>query len=204
MTKVQWFFDYVSPFSYLQWQHQLPKLKDVEIQLRPVLFAGLLKHWGHKGPAEVPGKRRYTYRHTLWLAERLGVPFRVPGAHPFNPLPLLRLGIVRDNHPEIVQRLFDFVWRDGHIPAEPTPWGELLTELDVNEEELKDPGVKQRLFDNGEEALSKGVFGVPTSVVDGEVFWGVDGFDFLLDYLRNPAVIRTPAMRAADELPSGV
>lgn len=204
MTKVQWFFDYVSPFSYLQWVHQIPQLKDTELELHPVLFAGLLKHWEHKGPAEIAGKRRYTYRHMVWLTGRLGVPFRMPTAHPFNPLPLLRLSIARDNRPVIVQRLFEFVWQDGHIPTDETAWGELREELDAKDEELKDPGIKQRLFDNGAEALSKGVFGVPTSVVDGEVFWGVDGFDFLLDYLEDPAVIRTPGMRAADELPSGV
>lgn len=202
--KVDWYFDYVSPFSYLQWAHQLPRLHGMEIQLKPVLFAGLLKHWGHKGPAEITGKRRFTYRYVTWLARRLGVPFRMPGAHPFNPLPLLRLTLARDGRNEIVDRLFAFVWRDGHIPAEEGPWQRLLEELDVAEGELKDPAVKQELLDNGEEAIARGVFGVPSIVADGEVFWGVDGFEFLLEYLDDPAVISTPEMRAADRLPSGV
>ncbi len=49
--QVDWYFDFVSPFSYLQWAHQLPQLEGVEITCKPVLFAGLLKHWGQKGPA---------------------------------------------------------------------------------------------------------------------------------------------------------
>lgn len=204
MKKVEWYFDYVSPFSYLQWAHQLPRLEGVDIELKPVLFAGLLKHRGHKGPAEMRDKRRFVYRQVVWMAGRFGVPFRMPAAHPFNPLPLLRLSIARGNRPDVVERLFGFVWRDGHIPPEAKPWQALMDELDATEEATRDPAVKQRLVDNGEEAISKRVFGVPTLVVNGEVFWGVDGFDFFLDYLDDPAVIDTPAMNAADNLPSGV
>jgi 2-hydroxychromene-2-carboxylate isomerase len=79
-----------------------------------------------------------------------------------------------------------------------------LEGLDAAESDLEDAVVKQALLANGEEAIAKGVFGVPTFVADGEVFWGVDGFELLLDYLADPAVIATPRMRAADETPSGV
>lgn len=204
MTKVHWYFDYISPFSYLQWARQLPRLSGVDIEYRPLLFAGLLKHWGHKGPAEMIGKRKFTYRYVVWLAGRLGVPFTMPTAHPFNPLPLLRLSIARGNDPAVVERLFRFVWRDGHIPADAAPWQELVEELGVTDAELKDPAVKQRLLDNGNEAISADVFGVPTFVANGEVFWGVDGFELLQAYLGDPELLDTPAMRAADALPSGV
>lgn len=204
MTKLHWYFDYVSPFSYLQWAHQLPRLRRTDIEYKPLLFAGLLKHWGHKGPADIAAKRRFTYRYVIWLAGRLGVPFTTPSAHPFNPLPLLRLSIARHNDPEVVDRLFRFVWCDGHIPADKTAWDELVDELDINDAELKDTAVKQRLLDNGDEAISKGVFGVPTLVANGEVFWGVDGFELLLAYLDDPDILDTPAIRAADALPSGV
>ncbi|MDH3690559.1 MAG: DsbA family protein, partial [Gammaproteobacteria bacterium] len=57
-TEVEWYFDFVSPFSYLVSEslHRFPK--SVVFNYRPVLFAGLLNHWGHKGPAEIPEKRR--------------------------------------------------------------------------------------------------------------------------------------------------
>lgn len=202
--KIEWYFDYVSPFSYLQWAHQLPGLEGVEIELKPILFAGLLKHWGHKGPAEIDAKRRFTYRHIIWLAGHFGVPLRMPAAHPFNPLPLLRSSAARGNPPEVVDRLFGFVWRDGRTPTEEGPWRQLMEDIDVSEQAVKDPAVKQQLLDNGDEAISKGVFGVPTFVADGEVFWGVDGFDFFLGYLDDPGIVATPGMRGADELPSGV
>lgn len=202
--KVQWYFDYISPYSYLQWSHQLPRLENADIELKPVLFAGLLKHWGHKGPAEITGKRRFTYRHVVWLAQRFDVPLRLPPAHPFNPLPLLRASIARGDAPAVVDRLFGFVWRYGHIPAEDEPWRQLMDELGITSESLRDPAVKQQLLANGEEAIDSGVFGVPSFVADGEVFWGVDGFDFFLEFLDDPSIIATPGMRAADRTPSGL
>lgn len=92
-ASIDWYFDFVSPYSYLG----LHRLKDVKpkINYKPVLFAGLLKHWGQKGPAEIPAKRKWTYRSCDWQARKLGLPFRFPAAHPFNPLPHLRLATPR-------------------------------------------------------------------------------------------------------------
>lgn len=202
--KVAWYFDYISPFSYLQWAHQLPRLEHVDIEFKPILFAGLLKHWGHKGPAEIGAKRRFTYRHIVWMAAHFGVPLRMPAAHPFNPLPLLRSSIALGSPPEVIDRLFGYVWRDGHTPMEEAPWRRLMEELGVTEQAISEPAVKQRLLDNGQEAIASGVFGVPTFVANGEVFWGVDGFDFFREYLADPEILARPEMRTATELPSGV
>ena len=74
---------------------------DLEITLKPVLFAGLLGHWDMKGPAEIPAKRVQTYRYCHWLAEKRGIPFKAPPRHPFNPLPLLRLArMLQEKHHE--------------------------------------------------------------------------------------------------------
>src|SRR5689334_10438458 len=81
-----WYFDFISPFAYLQ-SEQLERLHPyVQIRYRPVLFAGLLKHWGQKGPAEIVPKRQFTFEFALWQAAKLGIPFKMPPAHPFNPL----------------------------------------------------------------------------------------------------------------------
>lgn len=204
MTKVDWYFDYVSPFAYLQWACQLPQLQNVEIRYKPVLFAGLLKHWGHKGPAEIPSKRKFTYRHSYWLAQRMGIEFKMPAAHPFNPLPLLRLTIARNNSADIVSSLFRFVWQQGSIPADEKAWSSLANELEISESELKQEAVKDTLRNHGEQALAAGVFGVPTLVIDDEIFWGIDAFDFFKSYLKNKSTIDNPIIRSLDQLPSGI
>ena len=91
LREADWYFDYLSPYPYLQmWRFkELPD--DLVVRPRPVVFAALLNHWGHKGPAEIPAKRRQTSFYTRWLAQQRGLDFTGPPRHPFNPLPLLRL-----------------------------------------------------------------------------------------------------------------
>ena len=62
MPPVTFYFDFVSPYSYIAFKrlHVLPRAATVE--LKPVLFAALLNHFGNKGPAEIPIKRRWTSR----------------------------------------------------------------------------------------------------------------------------------------------
>ena len=107
MRSALWYFDFVSPFAYIC-LHRLKELPaDLRIEYRPVLFAGLLGHWGQKGPAEIASKRRYTYRWCNWWAQRLAIPFRFPAGHPFNPLHHLRLAIACGSTPEVVRRKND-------------------------------------------------------------------------------------------------
>ena len=197
MRTLDWYFDFVSPFSYLC----LHRLQEISIPIiyKPVLFAGLLNHWGQKGPAEIPAKRRWTYRWCTWWAKELGVPFRFPAAHPFNPLQHLRLALACGSRPEAVKRIFDWVWMSGENANDPERFSRLCAELGVRTEKLAE--VKDQLRKNTDEAAARGVFGVPTFVVDGEVFWGADAVDFVKAFLANPAVVRNDEMRRLDALP---
>ena len=114
---IDWYFDFVSPYSYIG-LHRLNEFS-VSIAYKPVLFAGLLNHWGQKGPAEIPAKRKWTYRNCVWEARKLGLPFRFPALHPFNPLPHLRLALAAGSTPEVVRRIFDFVWTTGEDASDP-------------------------------------------------------------------------------------
>ena len=117
--KADWYFDFISPYAYLQLAsfERLPP--DLEVRLRPVLFAGLLGHWDNMGPAEIPAKRRQTYRYCHWLAGKRGVPFKAPPRHPFNPLAILRLALVLGAEREPVRRIFHHVWGAGHDGQDP-------------------------------------------------------------------------------------
>jgi 2-hydroxychromene-2-carboxylate isomerase len=187
MKRAQWYFDFISPYAYLQ----LPRLNEFaplcELELRPVLFAGLLNHWGQLGPAEIAPKRAFTYSQVRWRARRDGIALTIPEAHPFNPLKLLRLAIHLGTGQAVVRRLFEFVWRDGHIPENARAWAALLEELGVAEEAIARVEVKQALRVNTDAAIAANAFGVPTIVIDGQLFWGSDATDMARDYLENPA-----------------
>lgn len=206
MQKVDWYFDFISPFAYLQSQRFAELPVSVAINFRPVLFAGLLSHWEHKGPVEIPGKRRFTYRQVQWYAERHGIAFKFPPAHPFNPLKTLRLAIALGRGREKVMQIFEFIWREGRAPDDPDEWHALAGRLGTsNPDALIDTDVvKSELRRNTEEAAARGVFGVPTFVVGNELFWGVDATDMLLDYLANPAAFQSEEMVRVSDLPIGV
>ena len=203
MRRVTWYFDFVSPFSYLCLARLGELPRDVELEFRPVLFAGLLQHFGQKGPAEIDTKRRWTYRWCQWSADRLGLPFRFPATHPFNPLQHLRLAIAARSDPAAVRRIFEALWTTGAEPADARRFDELCGALEVDPARLAEPEVKDTLRRNTEQAAAAGVFGVPSFAVDGEIFWGVDSLDFLKAFLADRSLLASPEMRRLDALPVG-
>jgi len=197
MSAVTWYFDFVSPYAYLQ-STRLGQLPDnAAVEIRPVLFAGLLAHWETKGPAEVPPKKAFTYRQVAWRAKRDGIPYGLPRHHPFNPLRALRLAIACGSDKGTVQTLFRQIWVDGLLPDDDEDW-HWMTEalgLDDADQRISDPAVKAELAENGKDAIAASVFGVPTFVVDGHLFWGDDALDFVLDWFNDPELFETDAMQ---------
>lgn len=200
MTPLRFWFDPISPYAWLAFQ-RLPQLlagHSVVVDYQPVLFAGLLKHWGQLGPAEIAPKRDWTWRQVAWLAQRDGVPFVTPGHHPFNPLPWLRLllasappGTTPSRHRcEAVMRA---LWTTGRAADDAA----LLAELTAQLAPAQDPAgaaVKQALRAATDAAIARGVFGVPTIEVlgvpdevgpqAGRLYWGQDGLEMLAAALR--------------------
>jgi len=196
-----WYFDFISPFAYLQFERMKSadvarRLGNTTIQYRPILFAGLLNHWEHKGPVEIEPKRVFTYRQVVWMARHLDIPFTLPSSHPFNSLPLLRLCIAAGSTFDVVDRLFRYVWVDGNTPADDDAFTALLNEARFAElsHGTGDDSVKVELRGNGDTAVSHGVFGVPTFEKDGHLFWGLDNTGMLLDYLEDPTLFENAEM----------
>jgi 2-hydroxychromene-2-carboxylate isomerase len=200
---VRWYFDFVSPYSYIAFTRLNELPSEIAVELRPVLFAGLLNHFGQKGPAEVPVKRRWTYRWCTWWAKSLGIPLRFPASHPFNPLHHLRLAIAAGVTPKAVGRIFEAIWTTGAEVADPAAFKALALALGVDEARLASQDVKDALKRNTDEAAARGVFGVPTYEVDGELFWGADAIGFVKAFLADPAVLHNDAIRRVDALPVG-
>jgi len=204
--RARWVFDIVSPFAYLAFGELKRLPPDVEIEYVPVLLAALLEKNGQLGPAEIPVKRRFTYRFVHWRARRLGVPMRFPPAHPFSPLAGLRLIIAAGSTAHAVGTVLDAAFRDGRDLADPATIAELAATLGVRDPQatLADPKIKERLRENTSWAEKCGVFGVPTLMIGDELFWGHDALDMALDYLSDRAWFESAALRSVETLPVGV
>lgn len=202
---VFWVFDVISPFAYLAFPRVRALLPPSGPTYVPVLFAALLNHFGQRGPAELPSKRRFTYRFALWRARRLGLPMRMPPAHPFNPLAALRLIIAAGSEARAVGTVLEAVWREGRDVSDPQVIAELAQVLGVSDPQgaCGATSVKQRLRENTDWAIARGVFGVPTLLIGEELFWGHDAVDMAQEYLSHPERFGDPLMQAADRLPIG-
>ena len=199
------YFDFLSPFSYLQ-NYRLNELpSNLFINRKPLLFAGLLNHWGTKGPVELSAKRLFTYRHVQWLADKLEVPLCFPEKHPFNPISLLRLCIAAGCSKKAVDAIFNCVWVEGLSGDDPDNWKRFCDAVNIPEskalEIIASSEVKQELKLNGENALEQGIFAVPTLVVDGNLFWGFDSTDMAIEYLSNPQLFSSSEMKRLETLP---
>lgn len=203
---LRWYFDFISPYAYLHWQ----KLKTLpqfgRIQPVPIALGAVLHHLGNLGPAEIPAKRRFTYRQLLWNAEQEGVPLRFPPAHPFNPLASLRLCIAAGSRADAVDAIFNWIWRDGRAAETAGELDELAARLGVSEAEgaIAAPEVKEALRRNTEAAISAGVFGVPTLSIDGELFWGNDAHGLMAEVLAQPERLQDPEWLRVQALPASV
>lgn len=220
MKTLTFYFDPISPFAWLAFARLPQALEGCSYRVvhKPVLFAALLKHHGQLGPAEIPAKRDWTYRHVMWLGHHHGVPLDMPSAHPFNPLPLLRLALAcaMPDTPGacnryVTEQVLRHVWQGGAHPLAPERLlalqATLAAHMQARGTELADPqgeAVKQQLRDNTAEALAAGVFGVPSVEVDGRVFWGVDSLPMLKAYLDGDAWFGSGAWESVQGVTVGV
>lgn len=203
---VIWYFDFISPFAWLQWPRIKTLMHEQEVMLRPILFASVLDQVGQKGPAEIPGKREFTYRYALWRARHAGQPLRFPPEHPFNPLAALRLCIAAGATMEATDAIFDWLWAQGQAGDTMASLRGVAERLGIDNIEmaLADASVKAQLRSNTEAAIAEGVYGVPTLSIDGQLFWGSDAHDFAMAYLRDPALWQDPEMHRLGQLPIGI
>src|ERR1700733_6450407 len=159
--RVSWVFDVISPFAYLAFPRLAQLPAGVHLELVPVLLAALLDRFGQLGPAEIPAKRRFTYRFALWRARRLGLPVRMPPKHPFNPLAALRLILAAGNDARAATTVLDAVFRDGRDVSDPAVIADLAQALGVAApaQALAREEIKQRLRENTDWAIARGGVG---------------------------------------------
>ncbi|GAB3344432.1 2-hydroxychromene-2-carboxylate isomerase [Marilutibacter aestuarii] len=202
---MRWYFDFISPFSYLQWQ-KVKRMLDAghAVEPVPIMFAAVLDAVGQKGPAEIPGKREFTYRHVLWQAAREGVPLVFPPSHPFNPLPALRLCIAAGCGADVVDAIFDWIWKSGRAADTPESLAPLADVLGVAPDAIGSDAAKSGLRARTDAAIAAHVHGVPTLAIGEALFWGNDAHEFALACLEDPGLLGRGEMARVAELPVGI
>lgn len=208
----KFYLDFISPYAYLAWKNYQPLFKKLQLDVEPipVLFAGMLNHYGNKGPAEIPSKKVHTFRHVKRVAQELGMPLSPPPTHPFNPLLSLRLAALEvEEKAELIDALFEAVWisRVGAETPEQIEKALANTSFDAKSliERALAPANKAKLKSYTETAIAEGVFGVPTLVIEGELFWGLDSIKHVEGFVNGTDPTQSDEWKLLEDIkPSAV
>lgn len=218
MRDIHFYFDVISPYAWLAFKALPSSLEGIahRVHYHPVVFGAMLKHHGQLGPAELPGKRDWTYRQVMWLAKQQGTVLQMPASHPFNSLALQRMAVATSPNGEpareVVEAIFKHVWCSGLDATDANRMAELQAQLTQWMQQsqpnfqidIQAPEVKQKLQQHTQVAIDLGLFGVPSMVVDGQVFWGQDALPMLRAYLEGDAWFQSSDWRDVGLLPVGV
>lgn len=210
---IEFYFDPISPYAWLA----ASKLDSLQAELgkaivvRPVLFAGLLKAHGTKGPAEVDAKRRYTFRDVMRLASQFNLPFTGPPSHPFNPLLALRTCTAIENDEQrrtLALKLMQAAWEQGLDISTEAVVDQVLIQCEIDlawaHEIVTQSDTKNALKTTTQQAVELGIFGVPTFKVDNELFWGVDRIDSLRHYMKGNSIDESALENVLSREPSAL
>lgn len=202
------YYDVLSPFAHVACKRLAELPRDVVVTPRPIVLGAVLAHWNQKGPAEIGPKRLRTYRQAIYVASRYGVATRFPPRHPFNPLAALRLLAGADADIGMVGRAFDFVFGQGRAVDTPEELDAFAAAVGAPAALAHDDAAKAKLRAFTDEAIELGVFGVPTFAAQGragtELFWGVDSFDMLKDWLADDTLFEREPFAHLETVAIGV
>src|SRR5699024_2305608 len=185
MKKLEFYFDLSSPYAYLA-HKQLTALQQkykVDVVWRPMLLGGVFKATNNKPPISVPAKGRYLHHDLQRSAKQLNIKFQISPHFPINSLPLMRGAMVlQATQPEkfmpYINAMFDAIFADGKPMGEQAAIAEVLAELGIDAQQfaadIATPENKQLLIEATDKALELGIFGAPSFIIDGEMYWGAD------------------------------
>jgi len=186
--RLTFYFDFISPYAYFSWL----KINDfclkhkLELTIQPVVFGKLLDHWGQLGPAEIPPKRVLVLKYCYRYAKLHGIELKGPKFHPFNSLTALRMSlkeVAGEHQSQVVSAIFEAGWSRGKDLGDLNDLIEILNSAGLNGQELAElaqlGSSKDLLKTSTQTAIEKDVFGVPSMIVDEELFWGNDQFEHM-------------------------
>jgi 2-hydroxychromene-2-carboxylate isomerase len=193
MAPLQFWFDFASTYSYVAAMRieELAAARGVPLDWRPFLLGPIFQRQGwNDSPFNInPFRGRYMWRDIERLCRKYRLPFRKPSLFPRNSLLAARVALVvsdRDWLPAFVRAVYRANFAEDRDIAAPGVIGEVLGTFGENDGRLlaaaQTPENKERLRRRTEEAWEAGLFGAPTFVVGGELFWGHDRLDDAFDW----------------------
>jgi 2-hydroxychromene-2-carboxylate isomerase len=188
--KIDFYFDFISPYTYLAHKKIQVLSKDIKINYKPILLGGLHNLQGIKAPAFIKPKLKNMMNDCDLIAKKNKVKFTWNSNFPINTISIMRgyLYINSEIKDLYINIIFDAYWKDNLDISNEKIQIDLLDKCKINKDKfyqgIKDQKIKDALKDITKEAYNKEIFGAPTFTVNNKIFWGQDRLEFALDELN--------------------
>ncbi len=189
--KLEFFYDYVSPYSYLA-DSQVSKIGGSNLVYRPMFLAAVMQATGNRPPGSIEVKGKYLRKDIVRWASRYGVVFKRNPKFPQNTLKALRLAVAAQQDgvfDSVHSALFAAMFVHESDLDDDKVLADIMNAVGLDESEtfarIADQSIKDELKANTDEAISRGAFGAPTFFVGEEMFFGNDRWDFVKEALTS-------------------
>lgn len=184
---VEFFFDFMSPYSYLASTRVEAMVQPAAVVWRPCFLPGILRATENRGPAEIPAKLAHLMKDLNDWSEHLGLPpIRLPETVPFLATQANRCALVALDEGKgaaFIKAMFRAIWCEGRSASDGQVIAEVLTAAGLDAASVlaqaATPALKDRLKAATEEAVARGAYGVPAFFIGEELFMGNDRLDFV-------------------------
>lgn len=190
---IEFWFDFASTYSYLAASRieNLAGARGVPLEWRAFLLGPIFQDqgWSDSPFNLLPARGRYMWRDLERLCARYGLPWRKPTAFPRNSVLAARVACAFAAEPwlpEFVGAVFRANFAEDRDISDPYVIGACLDRLGLDGKDrmamAESPRHRGLLRQETQRAKERGIFGAPTMIVDGELFWGYDRIEQALDW----------------------
>ena len=185
--KIDFYFDFISPYTYIKYKKMQTLKKNITINYKPILLGGLHKLEGITAPAFIKPKLKHMMNDCVLIAKKNKFDFTWNSKFPLNTINLMRgyLYINLDIRDIYINIMFDAYWKDNLDISNEKIIVSLLEKCNIEKnrffEGIKDQKIKDELKNETKEAHDKEIFGAPTFIVNEKKFWGQDRLEYALD-----------------------
>ena len=185
--KIDFYFDFISPYTYLAHKKIQTLSKNININYKPILLGGLHNLEGITAPAFIKPKLKHMMNDCVLIAKKNKVNFTWNSKFPLNTISLMRgyLYINSDIKNLYINIMFDAYWKENLDISNEKILVNLLEKCKIKKNRfiqgIKDQKIKDELKSVTKEAHDKEIFGAPTFIVNEKIFWGQDRLEYALD-----------------------
>ena len=190
-NKIDFYFDFISPYTFLAHKKIIKLNKRNNFNYKPILLGGLHNLGGITAPAFNERKMKNMKNDCEIIAQKNEIDFVWNANFPINSLYLMRgfIFVNDDKKDRFIDICFDYYWEKNKDISKKDVIKMILGECNIDENLFSDginnQKIKDELKNLTSDAFAKDVFGAPTFVINNKLFWGQDRLDYALEELND-------------------